>query len=152
MSGSTRAVVRRGALVAALGLAAAAVGTPAVGAPNRIPLNTGQETASQPITVSSGAHGSFTYTIEDGELCYTLEVEGLSSPATNAHIHIGPRTVIGPPRVQLDFERDTSFTVSECLDNVPSALLADIEENPKNYYVNVHSAMFPVGELRGQLR
>ncbi|AEG43880.1 CHRD domain-containing protein [Isoptericola variabilis] len=151
MSKYSRSLVRRGALVAALGLAAAAVSMPAVGASNQIPLNTGQEAASQGIPVNTGAHGWFTYSIEGDELCYTLMVDGLSSPATNAHIHVGPRTVIGPPVVQLDFERTTSFTVSECVMPAPEVLAA-IEENPKSYYVNVHSGMFPVGELRGQLR
>jgi hypothetical protein len=148
---SKKSLIGRGALVAALGITVAAVAMPATGAPNRVPLNTGQENVSQPdIVVNTGARGSFTYTIEGDELCYTLEVTGLSSPATNAHIHVGPRKVIGLPVVQLAFEEDTSFTVSECV-TPDAALLADIDENPRSYYVNVHTSTFPVGELRGQL-
>ncbi|MBA2263858.1 MAG: CHRD domain-containing protein, partial [Chloroflexi bacterium] len=33
----------------------------------------------------------------------------------------------------------------------PALLLADIEANPQNYYVNVHNAEFPGGAVRGQL-
>jgi hypothetical protein len=32
-----------------------------------------------------------------------------------------------------------------------AALLAAIEDTPRDYYVNVHTPTFPGGEIRGQL-
>ena len=67
--------------------AGAAQGSPA------IPLNGGQEA---PAPNAFGAHGSFSYEIDGTEFCYTLEVSGLSAPATAAHVHVAPRNVPGP--------------------------------------------------------
>ncbi len=146
MSRSTRSLVRRGALVAALGLAAAGAGLPAVGAPNQVPLNVGQETTGS----NTGASGFFTYTIEGDTLCYTLEARRLSVPAVAAHIHVGDRKVAGPVVVPLSVGSGTSFTVSDCITDT-SGILDQIAENPRDYYVNVHTPTFPGGEIRGQL-
>ena len=73
--------------VAVAGPAAANTG----GAP-AIPLNTEQETTGS----DTGASGFFSYTIQGSQLCYTLEVRGLSLPAVAAHIHKAPRHVAGP--------------------------------------------------------
>ncbi|MCD2443817.1 CHRD domain-containing protein [Agromyces sp. SYSU K20354] len=137
---------------AAIAIAAAAAftfaGTGAANAAGAIPLNGGQEA---PAPNNFGAHGSFSYEIDGNELCYTLEVDGLSSPATAAHIHVAPRNVAGPVVVPLTVVNATSFEVDTCTTANPMVLAA-IEADPKAYYVNVHNANNQPGEIRGQLK
>ena len=137
---------------AAIAIAAVAAftfaGTGAANAAPAIPLNGGQEA---PAPNHFGAHGWFTYEIDGNRLCYTLEVDALSAPATAAHIHESPRNVPGPIVVPLTVVSATSFEVTACAMADPM-LLADIEDNPKAYYVNVHNANNPGGEIRGQLK
>ena len=145
-------ITSRNARTAAIGLAAASAlallgSAPAQAAP-AIPLNTGQEV---PAPASKGAHGSFSYEIDGSELCYTLEVTRLSSPAVAAHIHVAPRNVPGPVVVPLMVENATSFEVSACT-TASADLLAAIEADPGSYYVNVHTPTNPAGEVRGQLK
>ena len=142
----------RVARASALAIAATAVVMGGVGvaqaASPAIPLNTGQEAPAPSV---GGAHGSFSYEITGDELCYTLEVTGLSSPAVAAHIHIGRRNAAGPVVVPLAVPAETSFETSDCTTADP-AVLAAIEADPKGYYVNVHTAQNPPGEVRGQLK
>jgi CHRD domain len=133
-------------LAAIAALAVAGAGT-AQGAP-AIPLNAGQET---PAPTVGGAHGTFSYEIDGAELCYTLEATRLSAPAVAAHIHLAPRNVAGPVVVPLMVENATRFEVSTCTTADPG-LLAQIQEDPSNYYVNVHTSTNPSGEIRGQVR
>ncbi len=144
MAALTRA--RRGAAVAAVALALAVPALPAMAAPNSIPLNVGQETTGS----HTGASGSFTYTIDDDQLCYTLSARNLSAPAVAAHIHQGPRKVAAPIVVPLTVGEGTTFEVSACTTADP-ALLALIDTSPRDFYVNVHTPTFPGGEIRGQL-
>lgn len=113
-----------------------------------IPLNTGQETPAPSV---GGAHGSFAYEIDGSELCYTIEVTDLSTPAVAAHIHVGNRNVAGPVVVPLVVPAATSFETSACATADPE-LLAAIEADPRAYYVNVHTSTNPPGEVRGQLK
>jgi hypothetical protein len=150
---STPMLTRVRPLVAA-GVAAAAltlVAGPALAVPGgtpAIPLNTEQETTGS----DTGASGFFSYTIQGGLLCYTLEVRGLSLPAVAAHIHKAPRHVAGPIVIPFSaVPSATTFETSACV-TPAAALLADIQANPTSYYVNVHTANFPGGEVRGQLK
>lgn len=147
MSVRTRSLaVRGGAAAAVLGVVLAASAAPASASPDRVPLNVGQETTGS----DTGASGSFTYTIDGDELCFTLMARHLSVPAVAAHIHAAPRNVAGDVVVPLVVGEGTDFTVSTCV-TADAALLADIDENPRAYYVNVHTPTFPGGEIRGQL-
>ena len=112
-----------------------------------IPLNNEQETTG----ANTGASGFFSYEIEGNQLCYVLEVRDLSQDAVAAHIHLAPRNVAGDVVVPLAIGVGTSWTVDTCTTADP-ALLAAIEENPRSYYVNVHTPTFPGGEVRGQLK
>jgi hypothetical protein len=137
----------RPVVAAALGLVLVLAAEPhASGAPNSVPLNVGQETTGS----DTGASGSFTYTIDGGTLCFTLTARNLSVDATAAHIHVGDRHVAGPVVVPLVVGEGTSFSVTECV-TADAALLAAIEDSPRDYYVNVHTPTFPGGEIRGQL-
>jgi CHRD domain len=136
-------------LFAVLALAAGSAGanSPA------IPLNAEQETTG---STSTGS-GFFSYTIEGDQLCYTLEVRDLTMAPFAAHIHIGPRNVAGPIVVGLLTPPAATSTVSECITAVEGgdltpAELAAIAADPRNYYVNVHTANWPGGEVRGQLK
>lgn len=143
-TGRIRTIAITVAAAAALSLA----GTAAASAAPAIPLNGGQEA---PAPNDFGAHGWFTYEIDGDQLCYMLEVDGLSAPAAAAHIHVAPRNAPGPVVVPLSVVSATSFEVDTCTTADPT-LLAAIESDARGYYVNVHTANNPPGEIRGQLK
>ncbi len=82
-----------------------------------------------------------------GRVCWTITLTGLSSAVTGAHIHTGAAGVDGGVVVAL------GPNIAEgCADNVDPQLIKDIRQSPAQYYVNVHTATFGNGEVRGQLR
>lgn len=145
-------ITKKRARTAALTLAAIAAftlaGAGAAQAAPAIPLTGGQEV---PKPNAFGGHGSFTYEIGVGELCYTLSVTGLSTPAVAAHVHLAPRNVPGPVVIPLVIENATSFSVDTCVP-ADQAVLDGIAEDPGDYYINVHTPMNGPGEIRGQLK
>ena len=80
-------------------------------------------------------------------VCWELTVRDIA-PATASHIHRAPVGVPGPIVVPLS--PPTSGSSSGCTTASPT-LIADIIENPEEYYVNVHNADYPAGAVRGQL-
>ena len=82
-----------------------------------------------------------------GELCFELHVTKMA-PATAAHIHRAPVGEAGVIVVHLTAPYPESSAGCRSVDR---ALLEDIQDNPWNYYVNVHNSEFPAGAVRGQL-
>ena len=67
---------------------------------------------------------------------------------TAAHIHAGAAGKSGAVKVQFKKASDGSW--KGCV-GADKALLNDIMTKPGEYYVNVHTADFPNGAIRGQL-
>ena len=144
---TTRPMHLGGVTLAAAAVLTLGVAVPAQAAPS-IPLNHGQEAPAPTVT---GAHGWFSYELDGTEFCYTLAASGLSAPAVAAHVHVAPRNVPGPVVIPLTVGAGTTFEVSDCVD-ITGDLATAIAENPKAYYINVHTPLNPPGEIRGQLK
>ena len=80
-------------------------------------------------------------------ICYVVTARGIE-PATAAHIHEAPPGEAGP--VVLPLEPPT-YGVSGGCSQADPALVSDLQENPGDYYVNVHNEEYPQGAIRGQL-
>lgn len=78
------------------------------------------------------------------ELSWTIKSEGLSGDATAAHFH-GPAspTESAPPVI------DISDKIASGSVMLTDAQVADLEAG--RLYLNVHTANFPDGEIRGQV-
>jgi hypothetical protein len=129
--------------------------------------------------VSSPATGSFEAEIDDSArtIHYTLSYSGLQGDVRQAHIHFGQRSVnggislwlcetaanprpLGSPDVP-DCPQsgtvDFTLTAGHVVGPVPQGIaLGEFEEivaaiRAGRAYANVHSSVFPGGEIRGQI-
>jgi Cu/Zn superoxide dismutase len=131
----------RVALTAALAFAAA----PALAQTFNATLNGANE---KPAPADPKATGSAKVTLKDTQVCYELNVKDLTAPIA-AHIHKGGPNDAGPVAVPLS-PPDASGKSQGCVD-ADAAVAKDIAANPGNYYVNVHTAQYKAGAIRGQL-
>ena len=116
-------------------------------------------TAETPPNASKGT-GGVMISVDGNKLRYTITVKGLSAPANAAHIHVGKPGESGPPVLTLsvkrladgeiadntvDLSKGTGLGKGVTADSLKALLATGAA------YVNVHTATFPDGELRGQL-
>jgi hypothetical protein len=76
------------------------------------------------------------------------------TPPTAAHIHTGAFGVNGPVTVAFFSAPGglpANFTAVSGTVSAAAPLVAQINNQPGNYYVNLHTADFPAGAIRGQL-
>ena len=126
-------------------------------------LNGGNEA---PNKVTSGALGNAdcSVNISGRTITCTGTVFNLPSGVTQGHIHVGADGVAGPvvcnAVVPVNASNDFNFSISCDESNIvlrPEIGIRSFEDFlqavlGENAYVNIHSAVFPGGEVRGQLR
>jgi hypothetical protein len=150
--------VRRGLAVSAVaaGLALAATATPALASP-QMPMFQGPRVLATfmdgakdvPALDTQGFGISVVLVVPAmNEVCYLVTQHNLSSTVVAAHIHKGAKGTNGP--VVVPFKAPVDGKAKGCV-TVDAALAKDLAANPKSYYVNVHTANHPAGEIRGQL-
>lgn len=83
------------------------------------------------------------------EVCWNITVTNIAA-ATASHIHTGAAGVSGGVVVGLDTDGFTGSSIG-CVVADPAADLQAIVDDPAAFYVNVHTADFPAGAVRGQL-
>ena len=86
-------------------------------------------------------------------LCYAITTQNVALPLLAAHIHVAPAGPHAGPVVVLLFGEPVNAAAvpRTCLTGLDKNLLKDILRSPQDYYVNVHTAPFPNGAVRGQL-
>lgn len=85
---------------------------------------------------------------DDGLACPNLNIPMPDTDITAAHIHRGEAGVNGPAVVT--FGIDPGDVKDDCI-TADKVLLNEMEEQPGNFYVDVHTEEFPDGAIRGQL-
>jgi len=91
------------------------------------------------------------YVKESHQLTWSVAFSGLTSTATAAHIH-GPAAADGNAGVVLTLTPRNAFQIDSPLRG--SATLTDAQAADLmagKWYVNIHTAKNPNGEIRGQL-
>ena len=100
------------------------------------------------------ATGAATITVNPGQsrVCWEIttgdDFTAGTTSIVGAHIHVGASTTTGPVVVPLTATIDG--TTTGCAD-VTRQLADAIRKTPENYYINVHTNLFPAGAIRGQL-
>jgi len=126
---------------------AAAFPTLALAASGTVKLEAAKMTGAQ--EKPAGAPGATGYTdidITGTKVCWTIRYAKLGGTPMAAHIHKGKAGVAGPVVVPLG----AKFAAKGCIAS-SAAVVKAIEANPAGYYVNIHTAKFPGGAVRGQL-
>jgi CHRD domain len=96
-----------------------------------------------------GGTAGITIDPDTREVCWDITVTNIAD-AVVSHIHVGAAGANGDVVVPLDTD-GFAGTSSGCVTADAAADLQAILANPAGYYVNVHTADFPGGAVRGQL-
>jgi hypothetical protein len=127
------------------------------------------------LTVSTRARGSFRAVLQNDEtqISYRLRFQGLSSAVTQAHIHFGDHHMNGGISVwlcgtatnpgptgtpmcapEVEATVDAQDVTGPAVQGIAAGEFAELVRAIKagRTYVNVHSTMFPGGEIRGQIK
>ena len=125
----------------------------AAGATHFAPLTHGE--SQNPDLVPTGATGFATFSLnDDGTLAYRVTARKVED-VVFAHIHgQAPRgETAGVVAFLFDFRPDLQDgPVDESGTVMDTGLVSAIVANPELYYVNLHTALNPAGEIRGQIR
>ena len=120
-----------------------------VGASTAVTLGaTLKGTGEAPNAGKTGAGGVATITVSGTTISYTILVDGIAT-ATGAHIHRGVEGMSGP--VVIPFNNTVNGGLISGVATTTPALASELLANPSGFYVNVHTADFPGGAVRGQL-
>lgn len=84
--------------------------------------------------------------LDTSQVCFTITSNGID-PVVAAHIHEGGADVAGGVVVDFDWQNSLG---DGCV-IADAAVVAAIVADPGGYYVNVHTAEFAAGAIRGQL-
>lgn len=108
---------------------------------------TGEE--ETPVPGPAGAKGTINLNLNPagGELCYSgLSYEG-PGKADQGHIHKGGKGLAGPVVINLGLLEEGKDACVKADKTALDAVIAD----PAGHYVNLHTAEYPGGAVRGQV-
>jgi hypothetical protein len=129
-------------------LAVCAAAVPALalaGGSSKVKLEAKLAGANETPKGAPGGKGSADVVLTGTKVCWEFKYSGIGKP-TAAHIHKGKPGTAGPVVVPFG----SAFKRSGCT-TAPAAVANAIVKNPAGYYVNIHTAKFPGGAIRGQL-
>ena len=133
-------------------LAAAAALTITMSAAHSATVFTATLDGSQSGTPSPGT-GSGTFILDDTEtsLSYTITFSGLLAPETVSHFHRGAPGVSGPvvKNLPLGSPKVGVWSAFDATQPLTPQAVADLKAGL--LYINVHSSLYPAGEIRGQI-
>lgn len=116
------------------------------GRPFAVALTGNTETpAGDPVATGTAV---FRLRAGQGQVCYQISAKNLA-PAAAAHIHRGVEGTAGPVVVPLKTP-NAAGTSNGCA-TAARPLVKAILAAPASFYVNIHTAGFPGGAIRGQL-
>lgn len=137
------------------GLAAfASSGVSAQGIQHFAVMNGGNEVSAAGQAAAGDPDGSGAASVivrGGGQVCFSVLVERIGTPVA-AHIHEAVAGANGPVRVALVAPAaGNPGTSAGCVSGIAAGLLTSLRNTPNLFYVNIHTAAFPNGAVRGQL-
>ena len=147
---TSRSVFLRSAAVAALSLGLAGCGMmqSMTGGADHYGATMSAAQESPPNTSTGTGAADVTYHPSTSTLSYRVTYSGLTGPATAGHIH-GPAGPGQNAGVLVPFANAGSSPITGEVKITPEQLN---QLNSGQWYVNIHTAAHPAGEIRGQLR
>ena len=114
----------------------------------------------RPVQTRSTATGSAVVTVSGQTATYVVTANGFTTPLTAGHIHIGAEAVIGQVVVPFVIAAQSGTVATGTIDlgapityntlTISGDSLRTLFETGRAY-VNLHTAAWPDGEIRGQL-